>query len=294
MTTRQFKTRTNSVERLDSVRRTAFTLVELMIVIVIIGILAGIAVPVVNGALRRAKEFTIENEVQQMGAAIDKFETQHGFFPPTFGVGGAITSQAEFLRYLNRIAPNHAETSSGGLTQWWNQVGSQLDERSSLVFWLSGLCTSKQYPLSGTAAIASSGTPLAPYDSNKLVDDSDIGGPNLITRETFFEFKAGQLVNAGGSLAAGIKAYTQPEGKSSGDLAYRYLDKSAYASGAYFNGAGFFNPETFQIVAPGLDGSLSNATSPVVNLSDSTDVDPAQDDNITNFSGGRLERSYDE
>ena len=166
MTTPQVKNRTNFVQR------TAFTLVELMIVIVIIGILAGIATPFIYNALIVSKEFTITNEVQQMNAGVERFKTEHGFYPPTFGI--EVTNVAEFRRYLNRIAPQHAEgtgTDGGGLNQWWTNVGSNLDQRSGLVFWLSGLCTSKQYPLSGKATLV--GTPLAPYSASKFVDDSD-------------------------------------------------------------------------------------------------------------------------
>ena len=134
-------------------KRNAFTLTELMIVIVIIGILVGISSPFIFAAMRTAKEFTITNEIVQLDAAVQRFETKHGFFPPAIGPGLEIdttssTGQADFLRYLNRIAPTHAERGAG-LASWWNQVGCKLEGDSSLVFWLSGLCTSKQYPLSG-------------------------------------------------------------------------------------------------------------------------------------------------
>ena len=164
MTTPQLTTRTARI------KRNAFTLVELMIVIVIIGILVGISSPFIFAAITRAKEFTIQNEIVQMDAAVQRFETKYGFFPPAIGPGLEIDTAGdpkvelvEFRRYLNRIAPNHAEggpESGGGLDNWWDQVGANLNAESSLVFWLSGLCTSKQYPLSGNAMIVRNGSCL--------------------------------------------------------------------------------------------------------------------------------------
>ena len=81
MTTPQTKKRTTLVQR------TAFTIAELLVVMLIIAILAGIAAPFIFEALNRAREFAIQNEIGQMDAAIRRFETEHGFFPPAIGSG---------------------------------------------------------------------------------------------------------------------------------------------------------------------------------------------------------------
>ena len=234
MTTPQVKTRFNAAQR------AAFTLVELMVVILIIGILTAIATPFIFGALTTSREFTIINEVQQMSAAVERFKTKHGFYPPSLNSGATngVNSVGEFRRYLNRIAPNHAEgtgADGGGLQTWWTNVGSKLDARSSLVFWLSGLCTSKQYPLSGSAAFTT--TPLAPYNTNKLLDDVTETTP--IDRNVFYDFKFDQLVSVDPTAAAtlGIKVYNQPYGKGD-DLAFRYRDFKSYmvtSNNAYYN-----------------------------------------------------------
>ena len=303
--------------------RNAFTLVELMIVVVIIGILVGISSPFIYRALTRAKEFRIEFEMNELDAAVRKFDTDHNFFPPAIGPGLEIdptgdrnVELAKFRRYLNRIAPNNDESGSGGLDKWWDQVGCKLDAESSLVFWLSGLCTSKQYPLSGNAMIARDPNmmPLAPYNANNNIRDVELSV--TIDRSVFFDFDVGQLETTPANAAAnlsGIKSYNQPEGKSGESLAYRYRDFRSYEStdamvaDAYHNGVDgngdpiFFNPDSFQIVGPGIDGRITGLTDPMaVPVTDvmvlevpSVNSDPDQDDNITNFSNGRLDLVFE-
>ena len=300
-------------KRTNKTKRNAFTLVELMIVIVIIGILLGISAPFIFAAMRTAKEFTITYEIVQLDAAIQRFETKHGFFPPSIGPGLEIDTAGdprvelvEFRRYLNRIAPNHAEgtfDSGGGLEIWWEQVGSNLDGESSLVFWLSGLCTSKQYPLSGNASNENSDVVLAPYNVNKDAADNDLASGVNIDRNVFFDFDIGRIVPNGSASTAGIKSYIQPFGKEIAGslLAYEYRDFRSYGTETAYHiddpdstatppEAIFFNADSFQIICPGMDGVV--AIGNVRNVTSETNVNSSQDDNITNFSDGRLERSY--
>jgi len=62
--------------------RTAFTLVEIMVVIVIIGILAAILVPVLGGVLRRTNEAAVKVEIHSLENAISDFKTRFGCHPP--------------------------------------------------------------------------------------------------------------------------------------------------------------------------------------------------------------------
>ena len=299
MTTPQVTTRMNQA------KRKAFTLVELMIVIAIIGILVAISSPFIFGALTRAKAFTIQNDMLQIDAAVKRFEIEHGFYPPNFRLAGGVQDEADMRRYLNRIAPNNAE-SGAGLAKWWDQVGRKLDLDTGLVFWLSGLSTNKQYPLSGNAAIANNPSmrALAPYDANKDVDDNDIG--QTINRQIFFDFETGQLVANGAD--AGIKSYNQPHGRGEA-LAYLYLNSKSYGGGNAYHTqdpadstapVNFFNPNTFQIIGPGMDGEITKAADSA-NAETNTRIlslagpasDVEQEDNITNFSGGRLELVFE-
>ena len=176
------------------------------------------------------------------------------------------------------------------------------------MFWLSGLCTSKQYPLSGNLAIANSGTPLAPYNANNDFMDNALNV--TIDRDIFFDFTSGRLVNSPAGIP-GIKSYNQPEGRGN-ELAYRYRDSKSYTPSdptvalAYHVEEAdgtivFFNPATFQIICPGIDGQITRQTGPaavvvtdvVVLAMPSANADPEQDDNITNFASGRLDTVFE-
>jgi prepilin-type N-terminal cleavage/methylation domain-containing protein len=63
-------------------RRTAFTLIELIVVIAIIGLLAAMIFPVV-GVVNRSKQLkTAQTQLQALQLAIDSYKTKLGFYPP--------------------------------------------------------------------------------------------------------------------------------------------------------------------------------------------------------------------
>jgi prepilin-type N-terminal cleavage/methylation domain-containing protein len=67
----------------------SFTLVEILVVISIIGLLAGIAVPTVGGALAAARKAKVATMAQQIRTAITQFNTEYGYFPTNGLAGGS-------------------------------------------------------------------------------------------------------------------------------------------------------------------------------------------------------------
>lgn len=59
----------------------AFTLIELLIVIAILGILMALLFPAVQGALDAAKKAQAKNDVVQIATAITAYETEYGRLP---------------------------------------------------------------------------------------------------------------------------------------------------------------------------------------------------------------------
>jgi prepilin-type N-terminal cleavage/methylation domain-containing protein len=83
---RSFRERSVSIKTLASLPRrsvrTAFTLVELMMVIVIIGILAGLAIPAIMRAISTANEGAYKQEIDTLADAVEKYRTKYGDYPP--------------------------------------------------------------------------------------------------------------------------------------------------------------------------------------------------------------------
>jgi general secretion pathway protein G len=76
--------------------RKGFTLIEILIVVIILGILAAIVIPQFTNASKEAKQSALVTMVQSMRSQIALFKLQHNdFLPgasPLVGTGGAFTS----------------------------------------------------------------------------------------------------------------------------------------------------------------------------------------------------------
>jgi prepilin-type N-terminal cleavage/methylation domain-containing protein len=280
-----------------SSRRAGFTIVELMVVIAIIGVLVGILAVAVGPAIWRTDEHVISSEIVQLEAAIEKFKEKYGFYPPDFT---AITGPDDMAPYLNKISRNHAEFSAfpvghplaGSYTRridaWWDHYGNHIrtgDRAGALVFWLSHLFNNAQYPLTA--------------------------GLDVSERQVFFEFDNGRLYEIQAGLSEpmasptyrlpGVYGFVQAKGP---ELPYVYFHHQTYALSGYASpvvpGTGsvtpyidpsasppnYYNPNTFQIIAAGLDGLYGVGDGQMVN--NPTYV--ADKDNLTNFAEGRNDK----
>jgi len=65
--------------------KSGFTLVEILIVVVILGILAAIVIPQFTEASTEAKFSSLKTDLQTLRSQIELYKIQHNDVPPTFG-----------------------------------------------------------------------------------------------------------------------------------------------------------------------------------------------------------------
>ncbi len=129
--------------------RPAFTLVELLVVIGIIGLLAALLTPVVMQSLTKARNAAIKAEIDMLHMAIMNYKNEYGSFPPCYDsnpaaplTSGSITSIAQ--KHVKRIFPR-CNTLSGSTGQFQNAV--PLAPTNAIVAWLSGYTSDVTSPL---------------------------------------------------------------------------------------------------------------------------------------------------
>jgi general secretion pathway protein G len=61
--------------------QSAFTLVEMLLVLVIIGTLAAIVVPKLAGRTEESRITAVKAQISSFGTALDVFETDNGYYP---------------------------------------------------------------------------------------------------------------------------------------------------------------------------------------------------------------------
>jgi general secretion pathway protein G len=253
-------------------RRSAFTLVELLIVIIIIGLLMGLMVTAIGRALITAKDSEVIAEIGQLDAAVKEFKNKYQAFPPAKHDSG--TNDAAVKAFLRKAWPRMSAT---GITY------ANLDPPEVLVYYLGGVpSTSGSSKVTGfdlnPTSPAGSGTqrtkPLFEFDQSRLKDlDSDgyweYYPKNSEAPYAYFDFTT----------------YASPPTSGNAGIGYAV----PYLDGNSPSGSGYMNANSFQIIAAGQDGNYgATGTKTFPGGGGYTAED---NDNLTNFSTKRLEES---
>jgi prepilin-type N-terminal cleavage/methylation domain-containing protein len=296
----------------STANRSGFTLVELLTVIVIIGILAGLVTAAAVHATGTARQFAITNEIAQLGMALEQYKIKFGEYPPDFaGImsgDATIRSNAKLavINHIKRAFPRYRIVGTDVTTQWNNLNAdiatvdiNRLGPAMALAFWLGG------------PPAAAGSTKLAGFSANPA-NPFILGGSRL---DPLFEFDETRLIV---DEISGITIYFPPYVRhpdGGNNIAPPYVYFRARSGGyvpAMANfplaGAGtcvpyashpdtagiavWINPKTYQIICSGRDGYYSNPTASNILRylkTDPNDLTIEEDDNLTSFATGSLE-----
>ncbi len=293
-----------------------FTLIELMIVLVIIGILAALILPAVMRGTNTARIFEVNNEQNKFKASITQFKTTFGVNPPSsvtiYETATAWGSAPRDRRVIKQIWQQFDFTLDRDFNNDGDTTDSiALDGAECLVFFLGGMIDSTSGALRGFSK--NSRNPF-------VVDNGSRDGP-------FFEFLGGFDVSGANPVPTGRIVDTDNDGAPEyvdnlGSQLNPYLYFSSYDGAGYrldntedtnlngtldtgedknlngvldhriarpyYKDAAFkvpYNADSFQLISPGQDfeygtGGYFDPDNPPTSSADS--------DNITNFHQGLL------
>jgi prepilin-type N-terminal cleavage/methylation domain-containing protein len=293
-----------------------FTLVELLVVITIIGILAGlISVAAVN-AVYTAKQMRIKAEVDQLDMALKAFKQQYGDYPPCdLRVTSSDRTQPGYnpkLRaFIAKAFPRYPQGKVvGSVDQLMTDLDvldpstnlrTKFDPARALVFWLSGFSPDVTSPLVG----GGTRTPLYGFDQTRLLAAETTtvasaansqgqrwyvpaGGQNVPF--VYFDYRSYNALSATPysdpasppALPTTPNAWRPVSNTAAGTAVPYMLDVDN--NGGVPNAADTWaNPETFQIISAGQDGVYGVPTA-VKSYPRGGGYATEDNDNVTNFA----------
>ena len=185
-------TRSFVQERRSSLRsqQRAFTLVEMIVVMAIIGVLAAILIPTIRAAMVRAKISAIAADLSNLDAALNQFKEKYQIYPPGWSnLDLTVPANMNYLvRSIQKMWPRITSNELALFAEIVNHRGShvpanepgfEMDAAEALVFWLGGFSEDPNRPFTGFGGPFSGGdrnqdNAYFPWDSERLTETGQI------------------------------------------------------------------------------------------------------------------------
>jgi len=251
-----------------------FTLVELLVVITIIGILAGLALVGIRSAIIRAQNAAMKIEVSNIAQALDLYKQDKGAYPPdgnTVAIPVAADRVTAFNRHLRKIFPQRNASTDFFDTSNMPPINNAadlgiinanptattpysyetLDPTEMYVLFLMGFSPDVENPITGSGER----TPLFEFDETRLTDEDGDGWWSYHPRFTEAEyvyFNSKTYQNSSGNVAE--YDFSADPGLASG-IARPYGTINAN------NAFAWAEDGKFQLLCAGLDGHFGNGFS---------------------------------
>ena len=128
----------------------AFTLVELMVVVAVIGIIAGIVLAAAGGAQKKAARDQAKAEIRSICVALEAYKNRVGFYPqarPNPSTTALFTNLTNFMTFKTSQTTNNQVLDPYGYPYWYRLVTNSTEsgsgtfamQRESFEVWSLGL-----------------------------------------------------------------------------------------------------------------------------------------------------------
>lgn len=237
---RQTPVHSDLVTNPASHRRSGFTLVELLAVIMIIATLAALVTPAVMQSLAKARNSAIKAEIDMLHMALMNYQSEYGVLPPcveptNYWTTNQYTRGGPSAKHLQRLFPRCAQPEVQLNTTSASSSPVRLTQMNALVAWLTGFTPSPTTPL----IPAASRVKLFDFDQSRIDSSTTAYFPSGKKGSPYIYFDASSYQTATTNrFTDGTNVYTP----------VRRLNPNP-ATGV----TEFFNPTSFQILCAGRD-----------------------------------------